>query len=324
MNYVKDIMALGVLIDPEANKKLTQLSENEVSKIIDRTREERPLILTCEIIDNFMKKTSFKIIKTHIKPKKMSVQEYTDMLNKRYEFAQDILLKKVELTNIVSINKCTDGKVSVIGMVKTKEQNNGNIILEIEDKTGTVRTIVAKDIGEKIILDDIIAVTGNFNNKLLFGEKVVYPDVPLRKVNYSNANTKISFIINHDFSKETHIEGDYIFVGNCDNVERLKELYPRTKVFIISDKDVIDGNLQYISNPTYVEVDGIIFLVMFDYDPLNAIKKRFLPIGNSDFIIDPIPDVIFTNKDINANYKSITITSEKCVMNLKDRNITKI
>jgi len=251
------------------------------------------------------------------------MQELTDMLNKRYDFIQNILIKKVELSNIVSINKCTNGKVSIIGMIKSKEQSNGNTIIEVEDKTGSLKTIVSDDIGEKIALDDIVAISGSYNNKLLFGEKVLYPDVPLRKVSYSESDTKVAFIINHNFSKEIRIEGDYFFVGNCDNAEKLKEMYPRTKIFIFSNQEKMDGNLQYVSNPAYIEIDGVMFLMMFDNDPLLAIKKRFVSVNGTDFLIDTIPDVIFTNKDVNTNYKSITIFNETCMLELKNRNTIK-
>ncbi|MBU3897296.1 MAG: hypothetical protein KJ697_05215 [Nanoarchaeota archaeon] len=323
MNHIKDIMNLGVLIDPVANTRLNTLNENEIKRIIDKTREERPLILTSDIIDIFLKISNFNIIKSHKKQLRISMQELTDMLNKRYDFIQSILIRKVELSNIVSINKCTNGKVSIIGMVKRKEPSSGNILIEIEDKTGSLKAIISNDIGDKIVLDDTIAISGSYNNKLLFGEKVLYPDVPLRNVSYSDSDTKIAFIINHDFSKDIHIEGDYFFVGNCDNVEKLKDTHPRTKIFILANQDRIDGNLQYISNPTYIEIDSVTFLLMFDNDPLLAIKKRFLNINKIDFLIDTVPDVIFTNKDVNTNYKSITILNDTCVLELKNRNVIK-
>ncbi|MDD5416495.1 MAG: hypothetical protein PHU12_00805 [Candidatus Aenigmarchaeota archaeon] len=324
MTYIKELISLGVLIDPDANDRLKTLNETDIIKIIAKTKEDRPLVLTSEIINNYLKSTSFKILKNMKKVKKISVQDLIDVLNKRYDFTQELLMKKVELSNIISINKCSNGKVSVIGMVKSKEPSNGNMLLELEDKTGSVRVIVDRDVGEKVSLDDIVAASGSYNNKILFGEKIVYPDVPLRKVSYSELDTKVAFIINHDFENKIDINADYVFVGNCDNVEKIKEHYPRTKFFIVSNEEKTDGNLNYIVTPVSLEIDGVNILVLFDSDPLTALKKRFVNINSQDFLIDTAPDIVLTNKEISANYKSISIVGEKCLIELKNRNIIKI
>ncbi len=319
MEAIKQLMDLGILVEPDVAEKLKTMDESQINTLIEKAKQERPLVLTDEIVKDLLKKTFFKILQKFEKSKKYTIQDFVDVLNKRYDFIQSLLMRKVELSNIVSINKCSNGKLSIIGMVKNKEQSDGNIVLELEDKTGSVKTIISKDLGDKVCTDDIIAVYGNYNNKLLFGEKIIYPDVPLRKVNNSESDTKVGFIINHDFSEKLDIDPDYLFVGNCDNIEKAKEQYPRAKIFFIDDKKKIEG-LYYITNPCMIDIDGIKILILFDHDPLKTIKRRFISIDNNDFLIDPVPDIIFTNKDINTNYKAITIISEKSLIGLSDRS----
>ena len=162
----------------------------------------------------------------------------------------------------------------------------------------------------------VIAVGGG-----LFGERVMYPDVPLRKVNYSENDTSVAFIINHDFSEKLDIDAEYIFIGNCDNSEKAKHLYPRSKIFSIGNE--IEG-LYYIPNPSMVEIDGLVFLVLFDNNPLKALKRRYVSIKNNDFLIDTLPDIILTNQDVNTNYKAITIINNKSKIELKSRNVKEI
>ncbi len=322
MTYLKELMSLGILIDPDANDRLSKMDDVQKNIIIGKSKEERPLVLTNEIIDLYLKTTTFKILKTFNPVKSFTVQDIVDTFNKRYDFIQNLLVRKIELTNIVSINKCSNGKVSVIGIVRNKERSNGNFILDLEDKTGSLKTVVSADIGEKIALDDIIAVQGNYNNKILFGEKAVYPDVPLRKVGVSEKDTKVVFVINHDFSKKLEIDADYIFIGNCDNADKAKEYYPRSKIFIVGDQ--VKEGIYYIQSPALIDVDGVTILILFNQDPLLALKKRFVNASNNDFLIDTIPDIIFTNKDVNANYKSISIVGTSTKIELKTRNQSNI
>lgn len=321
MELIKELMGLGILVEPDAVEKLQGLNEEQLKLIVERSKQDRPLVMTDKIIDSFLKTTTFKVLKTIEKKKSFSVQDIVDMLNKRYDFIQSLLMRKIEMSNIVSINKCANGKLTVIGMVKNKERSNGNFVLELEDKTGSLKTVVSADIGKKVELDDVIGVHGNYNNKLLFGEKIIYPDAPLRKVNYSEKDTKVAFIINHDFSEEIEIDADYIFIGNCDNTEKAKHHDPRSKIFLINDEK---EGLYYIQSPALIDIDGIIILVLFDHDPLDVIKKRFITSENNDFLIDKIPDIILTNKDINTNYKGITIIGNSSIIELNTRNVSKL
>jgi arginine deiminase len=72
------------------------------------------------------------------------------------------------------------------------------------------------------------------------------------------------------------------------------------------------------------EVDGVIILTLFGLNPLDAIRKRYVNIESTDFIIDPIPDIIFTDKDISTNYKGITIVSINKIIDLKSREVSNI
>ena len=114
METVKELMKIGILVDPDSIEKLKTLNSDNLKLVIDKTKEERPLVLTPEIIEIYLKVTNFKMIKQFDKKQTFTVQDIVDQLNKRYDFIQNLLMRKVEISNIVSINKCESGKLTVI------------------------------------------------------------------------------------------------------------------------------------------------------------------------------------------------------------------
>ncbi|MBU3904784.1 MAG: hypothetical protein KJ906_01380 [Nanoarchaeota archaeon] len=312
MEIVKDLMKMGILVDQEAIDALNNLKDTELTVVVEKTKIERPLVLTPELVSMYLKSTKYEIIKQFESKEAYTIQDIVEQLNKRYDFIQGLLMRKVELSNIVSINKCESGKLTVIGLVKKKEDSGTNDILELEDKTGTLKAVISKDLGKDIKIDDVIAVYGNYNNKLLFGETLRYPDVPLRKAGCSEKETRVSFIINYDFQKQMDIDSEYIIISNCDGLDGVKQRYPRSKVFVIGTD---------IRSPCLINIDGVVFMIILDIDPLKALKRRYVSIDKTDFLVNTVPDIILTNREIETNYKSISVISKSVEINLKTREI---
>jgi hypothetical protein len=74
-----------------------------------------------------------------------------------------------------------------------------------------------------------------------------------------------------------------------------------------------------ISNPSIFKIGNVIFLMLIGFDPLDVLKKRYVTIENNDFLIEPSPDIVFTDKDVNTNYKGISIVSKDKMIDLKTR-----
>jgi len=299
MNHIKNLISLGFLVDEDAINSLEKLNEEEFYKIVENLKKENIFIITSFVIMKILTE-EIKILKTFKPNKKFTIQDYVKMLNERYSHLQGILVKKLELTNIVSINKCSSGNVSVIGLVKTKEEKNEEFIISLEDQTGEIKVVIPKNLGEKLSLDDVIAVSGNINNKILFAEKLLYPDVPLRPVNYTSESIKIAFLIDN---KKADVE----YVIYKDRIE-----------------DKIKHKIYEITNPSIIKIKNIIVLIAFGFDPFDILKKRFVNIENTDFLIDIVPDILFTDKDINTNYKGISIVAQNKIIDLKTREVNNI
>jgi len=249
------------------------------------------------------------------------VQDFVDEINERYSFLQKILLNKINTDDMVSINKCSGGKVSVIGMIKTVEEKDDTFVMEIEDTTGSIKTVAQKEQGKNINKDDVVAISGNVNNKILFATKIVFPDVPLRQPNKSELPTKVSFFANHDFSKMPEFDSDYAILYNCENVERLTKEKPFTKLIITGEDS------KKTKDPCLLDIDGSVLMLAFGSDPLLVLKKRYIAKNNSFFVVEPVPDIVFTDKTVDStheNYKGISIVQNFNTVNLNNRTVDKI
>jgi len=299
MNHIKNLISLGFLVEENTKDILEKLNEEDFFKVIENLKRENIFIITNDVIKKFLTE-EIKILKAFKLNKKFTIQDYVKMLNERYSHLQGILVRKLELTNIVSINKCSSGNVSVIGLVKTKEEKNEEFIISLEDQTGEIKVVTPKNLGEKLSLDDVIAVSGNINNKILFAEKLLYPDVPLRPVNYTSESIKIAFLIDNK-----KVDAGYVIYK--DRIE-----------------DKIKHKIYEITNLSIIKIKNIIVLIAFGVDPFDILKKRFVNIENTDFLIDIVPDILFTDKDINTNYKGISIVCQNKIIDLKTREVNDI
>jgi len=294
MSNLNELAKHGFFVEPNSVEKIENIKPDKFKELLDYVEKENIVVISKDIIDKFTG-NGIKLLKTFTILTKYSVNDYVKILNETYSTLKDILFKKIDTKNLVSINKCGTGKTSIIGMVKEKEKQAENFLITFEDPTGEVKCITPKDLGEKLSIDDVVAVSGNINNKIFFVEKVVFPDVPLRQPNYSQHEIKVVFT-------EKKCDADYII--------RRKKLYDKVK----------NKNIE-ISYPALFSINNVTILVALGVEPLDVLRRRYININNSHFIIEPVPDIFFTDKNINFNYKGITIVSEDNIIDLKTRNI---
>jgi len=298
-NHIKNLMNLGYLVDENILKLIENIDEDTFYKLVEGLKKENSFLITNELIKKILVR-DVNVIKEFSSHKKFTVQDFVKGLNEKYNILQSILLKRVEFSDLISINKISSGNVSIIGFVKDKTENGDSLVVNLEDPTGIVQVLIAKPLGEKLALDDVVAVSGRMNNKILFADKIVYPDIPLRPVNYASENIKVAFL-----EDDKDCKTDYVFFKN--------------KI-----KDNLKNKDYSIKNPCLVEISGILILVLTDFNPLEVLRKRCVNKENTDFIIEPIPDIIFTDKDLNTNYKGVTVVSLNKLIDLKTREVSNI
>ena len=295
-SHLKNLVNLGFLVDEKIKDKIEGLKEENFYMLIESLKKDNIFVIDERVIKNILSE-DVKILRAFTPIEIFSVQDYVKNLNERYLILQNILIKKLELPNMVSIDKSSDGNVSVIGLLKEKEEKIENIIISLEDPTGEIRAVIPKKLGEKLSQDDVIALTGTLKDKTLNVDRILFPDVPLKSVNLSQDSIKIAFL------PEKDVDADYIIFK--DNIE-----------------DKIKNKKTDITNPCIFKINNVIFLTVFGLDPMEVLKKRYVNINNTAFIVEPSPDIVFTDKDVNTNYKGISIISKNKIIDLKSREIT--
>ena len=188
--------------------------------------------------------------------KKREIQDFVSFFNSRYKILEDMLKNRQELQNIMSINRILNKKeretVSLIGLVDDKKvTKNNNIILKLEDQTGSVSILINKNktdlinIAKDIVLDEVIGVVGVSGGSIVFANNIIYPDVPVNKelkkspdedyaICLSDLHFGSSYFLSDDFNKFLKwINGE---TGN----ENQKIIAKKVKyIFIIGD--LVDG-----------------------------------------------------------------------------------
>jgi hypothetical protein len=293
-DHMKNLANLGFIIDEKVRDKITNLNEEQFFQLIETLKRDNAFIVDDKVLKNILA-SEVRIIKPMKKMEMFTVQDFVKELNEKYSFLQELIAKKLNLSDVVSINKFSTGGVTIIGMVKEKEERTSDLRLCLEDPTGEMDVIISKKLGEKISIDDVLAVTGKATDRVMFVESIMFPDVPLRPVTLNSEEVRIAFS-----DKET--KSDYqVMTGKV--------------------KDNIKGKEIALPNPCIFKIGDVTILVMAGSDPLDALKKRYARFGSDDFLINPIPDIVLTDMDINSNYKGITIVSKDRIIDLKTREV---
>ncbi len=117
--------------------------------------------------------------------KKLGVENFVDYFRNRFVEMRGFLQDHPGLDNLISINKLSGVKqgVSLIGMIMSKNiTKNKNMILEIEDLTGTAKIMVSKDKeevfekAEDIALDSVVGFKCSGNKEILFANDIIFPE----------------------------------------------------------------------------------------------------------------------------------------------------
>ena len=273
-----------------------------------------PSTITLEIINEALKAPKTGVVQ-NIKPykerEKASVSDIVDFFNKRYEFLGNLLSKRLDLINLISINRVSDKikKFSIIGMVK--EKNTGNKTAVLEDKTGEIEVALSEALLNQLVEDETVGVVCT-KDGIIYGEKLVFPDIPLqREINKANEEKYIFLISDIHMDSEQFRQESYeklidwlekqqnkltIFVvGDIsskkeDIAKFLSDLPSAHEIHII--KGDIDGDIDRdtLPNPAFVQIENVKLFLFHDksfndymsfWDApeqtlINLIKKRHL------------------------------------------------
>ncbi|MFC1801664.1 metallophosphoesterase [Nanoarchaeota archaeon] len=206
------------------------------------------------------------------KTKKYGVQDFVRYFIHRYKALEKILRNRQELLDVVSINriikKTERENVALIGMIVEKNlTSNGNLLLKVEDLTGSIKVLVSKknpelfEEAKDLVLDEVIGLTGMNGDKIVFTNKLFWPDIPFNKDLKKTPDEVYALVLAdiHVGSIDFLPDGFDRFLkwinGEVGN-EKQKEMAKKTKYIFICG-DLVDGVGIYPSQESELVIKDI-------------------------------------------------------------------
>ncbi len=213
---------------------LERRTEKEFVKIENKEKKREP---------------DYKLFYAQTTPdKKLEVKDFTGYFRSRFQQLQRILMSRAELQqNLVSIGKIGGDRssVSVIGMVSEKRvTKNKNLMIKLEDLTGTINVLVRFDKGElfsraeELQVDEVVGVKASGNKDFLFVHEIFFPDAFVHEKTKFEEDVSIAFISDIHCGSDRHLTESFKkFIewlnSEDENARKIKYL------FIVGD--TVDG-----------------------------------------------------------------------------------
>ncbi len=124
------------------------------------------------------------------KSRKRRYEDFVAYFNQRFKALSGMLRKRSELQGATAIARLKgrgqNEHAALIAMIKEKSiTKNKNVMLTLEDQTGEFKALITqkkKELyakGRDLVLDEVIGVTGNLGDGILFINELYTPDVPI-------------------------------------------------------------------------------------------------------------------------------------------------
>ena len=317
-----DILGYGVFED----------KKNKLNKLLDEIKEPEEIDFSEIKIDpNVLVLESY-----NKKPSGKKVKDFVSYFRSRYEYIRKILQNRLELDNIMSINRIINkkdrDKVSLIGLVMSKDfTKNGNILLKVEDLSGSIYILINKnkeelfEIGKNIVLDEVIGINGLVGNKIVFVNNIIFPDIQINKemkkcleevyvAFISDLHVGSNMFLSEEFSRFIKwIRGEY------GNFKQRKIASKVSYLFILGD--LVDGVGIYPDQESELSIKDVINQYRECARLLNEIPKHIKIIicpGNHDALRISEPQPILDEKYASTFYdlKNITLVSNPSLVNI--------
>lgn len=246
-----------------------------------------------------------KVIKQISSKRLESVQDFVNALNLKYSSLQKIIIEKLDIKDVFSINNIGNDRCAIIGLVRKIKEVEGRYSIEMEDATGSVSVLANKtDASSKLNEDDVIASTGYMRGGTFEADALIWPDVPT--MTPTKGNGKMIFLSNLKLTDKT-IElvkaADYVFIYNCTGWLDVAANTSAQWVVVGGS-----GNITVVTDPSIVEAGGLKILIHFGKDlAADVLRRRFLTSNGNDFIVEPAPDIVFTSTAEHLDYRGVTI-----------------
>jgi DNA polymerase II small subunit len=274
---------LSTLLVKRTLEKDIQISKQALSLLVE---QEEPIEKYNLILDSLDKKITIILpehIKEFIQAKEpetykvevirsytqnepiQSVLEISNYFSNRYNYFRNLLKNRLQgPVSISHAKNLTREKVSIIGIVNDKrETQKGNIIIDLEDPTGSMRAIATnKEVikkAETIIHDETLGISGSTGKEIIFIDDIIWPDLPIKREDSKPKNESYAALLSDThigskkFLKKEFSDLMEWFKGNSqinqDMLDKLK--------YIFVAGDIVDGVGIYPNQEAELEIKDI-------------------------------------------------------------------
>ena len=266
--------------------------------------------------------------------KKAGVEDLVKNFRDRFCEMKYILQDHSELDSPISINKLTMKRqgISIIGIVSDKRvTKNGNMLLEVEDLTGSVRILINSnkpelyEKAEDIALDAVLGFKGFGDKEILFANDIIFPDSMLPERKKSPVEEYALFISDLQYGSKLFMKKSFLKfidylngkVPNTPEVDKIKYL------FIVGD--LVSGVGVYPNQVKDLEITDIEEQYQSIAEILSRIRKNINIIispGNHDGVRLMEPQPVLDEKYAWSLYdmKNIILTGNPAYVNIGARN----
>ncbi len=190
-----------------------------------------------------------------INAQKSTVQHFVEYFNTRYNLLANILRSRPELQNLTAIRRLKDRsdarQLSVIGMILEKtETKNKNIMLTVEDPTGSIRILINRNRGDLFSIardlteDEVIGIMGSYREGIMFANTIIHPDIPNIDLKKSPVEEYAAFMSDLHFGSKQFMKDEFQRFLNWVNgdvgTSAQKEVASKLKYILIAG-DIVDG-----------------------------------------------------------------------------------
>ncbi len=185
-------------------------------------------------------------------------EEFVKYFQNRYMKIKKIFLSRKDMNDVIDIsevnkNNTSESKIKIIAIVMDKKSTGkGNLLLELEDPSGTIKAVINKNKKElflkanNILLDQVLCFEGQASSSnLFFIEEIYWPNTSTQHKTKSTEEQVFAALLSdlHIGSKqflEKHFMKFISWLKGEVGDEKQKALAGRVKYLIIAG-DLVDG-----------------------------------------------------------------------------------
>ncbi len=181
------------------------------------------------------------------------VENFVNNFRNRYERLAKMLrnVGSRSYVNLADIRRSLNDQARVIVLVSGKrETKKGNLLLEVEDLTGSFKIVVSSSKGNEkimekagqIILDDVIAVTGKVLEAFIVAQEIEWPDMPVvRERKSTEADIAVAYLSDLHFGSRYFLDKQMDGFANwLHGRGEAREFAGKVKYLCIAG-DIVDG-----------------------------------------------------------------------------------